>query len=95
MKNMNGGILSVHDFGDLTQYNSVSPLDFLALAAQVALEKENLSSSLLSLSISASAFNQNPNLNPNPKPLDLDPKPIKIPISEKRAMPVDLNESRR
>ncbi|KAJ8450079.1 hypothetical protein Cgig2_033273 [Carnegiea gigantea] len=95
MKNMNGGILSVHDFGDLKQYNSMSPFDFLALAAQVALEKENnLSSSLLPLSIPTSAFNQNPNPNPNPNPtpLDLDPKPTKVPISEKRAMPLDLDE---
>ena len=93
MKNMNGGILSVHDFGDLKQYNSMSPFDFLALAAQVALEKENnLCSSLPPLSISASAFNRNANLNPNPTPLDLDPKPTKVPTSEKRAMPIDLNE---
>ena len=92
---MNGGILSVHDFGDLKQYNSMSPFDFLALATQVALEKEkNLSSSLLPLplSISVSAFNHNLNPNPNQKLLNPDPEQIKIPMPIRRPVPIDLNE---
>ena len=92
---MNGGILSIHDFGDLQQYNSMAPFDFLALAAYIALEKEkNLSSSLLPLplSISASAFNHNFNPKPNQQTLNPDSEQIKIPMPGKRAVPIDLNE---